>query len=586
MQSKADVRMPRAESLAVRDLQTLVCERAAREPNRVLFHYLGENNAVVSQLTAAELQAGARAVAAAIRARNATGKPVLLLYPPGLEFITAFYGCLFAGAIPVPAYPPNPARLKQTLPRLKAIVCDAGATLALTTAEALPLVHGLGMLDPAFAGLHWISTDDCETAPASAGHHTSKPDDIAFIQYTSGSTAAPKGVMVTHANLLYNASDFDHTVGYRDDDVILSWLPTFHDMGLLIGLILPLYKGMPLYLMSPLDFLKAPWRWVKGISDLGATQSAAPNFAFDLTVRRTPPGVREKLDLSHWRRVGNAAEPVRKQTIENFCEAFGPCGFRREALFIGYGLAEATLKVSGGGIRYLTVDAATLRAGRAVPASPMTEEATRTLVSCGHTMLDTQIAIVHPETRERCEDGAVGEIWVQGPTVARGFWHKPEETRETFEARIHGSDDSPYLRTGDLGFVDDGELYITGRMKDLVIIDGANHYPQDIEWTAEASHSRFHKNCCAAFAVDDGVGEHVVVAIEARPPESREEVAAVARELTTAVRQAVSQAHGVPVADVVLLRRGHIPKTSSGKIQRHACKAGYLDGTLGPWCPA
>lgn len=554
------------------------------EPDRALFHFLEGDNMVAAQLTPAQLETGARAVAAAVTARGFQGKPVLLLYPPGLDYIVAFYGCIFAGAIPVPAYPPNPARLQQSLPRLEAIVRDAGARLALTTTQVLPLVQGLGAFDPAFAQLQWMSSDDCEPAAPGQGLHANPgPGDLAFIQYTSGSTAAPKGVMVTHANLLYNADDFDCSVRYREDDIIFSWLPTFHDMGLLIALILPLYKGMPLYLMSPLDFLKTPSRWVKGMSAFHATQSAAPNFAFDLTVRRTPPEVRETLDLSHWRKVGNAAEPVRRETIENFCDAFAPCGFRRESFFVGYGLAEATLKVSGGPVRYLTVDAAALQGGRAEPAGEPASGGTRTLVGCGTSKLSTLIAIVEPESCRRCGAGEVGEVWVAGPAVAKGYWNNAEETRRIFDAHTREPGDGPFLRTGDLGFMHEGELYITGRLKDLIIIDGTNHYPQDIEWAAESSHPRLHKNCCAAFAIDDGQGERVVIAIEAAVPEPGEDGAAVAREITMAVRRAVSQSQGVSVADVVLVRRGHIPKTSSGKIQRHACRQGYTGGSLDRW---
>jgi acyl-CoA synthetase (AMP-forming)/AMP-acid ligase II len=583
VQTNADLGAPRAKSLAVHDLQSLVLERAMQEPDRALFHFLEGDNTVAAQLTPAQLEASARAVAAAVIARGFQGQPVLLLYPPGLDYIVAFYGCIFAGAIPVPAYPPNPARLKQSLPRLEAIVRDAGACLALTSTSVLPLVQGLAAFDPAFAQLQWMSSDDCEpAAPGMAFHGTPGPGDLAFIQYTSGSTAVPKGVMVTHENLLYNADDFDCSVRYREDDIIFSWLPTFHDMGLLIALILPLYKGMPLYLMSPLDFLKTPSRWVKGMSAFRATQSAAPNFAFDLTVRRTPTEVRDTLDLSHWRKVGNAAEPVRRETIENFCAAFASSGFRPETFFIGYGLAEATLKVSGGPLRYLTVDAAALQGGRAVPAETPANGGTRTLVSCGTSVLSTVIAIVDPESLRRCGAGEVGEVWVAGPAVAKGYWNNAEETQHVFDAHT-SEQDGPFLRTGDLGFLHQDELYITGRLKDLIILDGTNHYPQDIEWAAESSHPRLHKNCCAAFGIDDGHGERVVIAIEAAVPEPGEDGAALAREIVMEVRRAVSQGNGVSVADVVLVRRGHIPKTSSGKIQRHACRQGYLEGSLDRW---
>jgi len=398
--------------------------------------------------------------------------------------------------------------------------------------------------------------------------------------------------MVSHANLLSNSANLDHGWDHTPESVLVSWLPHFHDMGLIYGIIQPLYKGFWCVLMIPAAFTQQPLRWLQAISRYRATHSAAPNFAYELCVRKIAPEQRTALDLRSWRMALNGAEPIRLETLEQFAEMFAPCGFDRRALCPGYGLAEATLKVSA--TRWAdepatyTVQVAELEQHRVV-APTVLDQQTTTLVSSGRPALDTQVAIVHPETLTRCAPDEVGEIWVAGSGVTHGYWNRRDETERTFRAFLRDTCEGPFLRTGDLGFVRDGELFITGRLKDLIVINGRNYYPQDIEQTVERSHPAVRTSCCAAFSVTiDGEERLVVMAeIERRyRPGARGEPAEVARlspeseEIVKAMRRAVAEQHEVRLYDVQLLKVGSIPKTSSGKIQRHACRTSFLNGSL------
>jgi len=582
----------RAPTLASATLVELLQKRAALEPDRALFSFLSDDLEISRGVTISELDLQARAIAAELQRLGMAGQRALLIYPPGLEYVAAFYGCLYAGVIAVPAYPPNPARLAQTLPRLRTIVADAQPAVALTTALILPLIEGLGSVDPAFEGLRWMASDSVALTLADAWvKPTINAGDLAFLQYTSGSTASPKGVMVTHANLLYNAAAMDHVVQYRNGEVIVSWLPTFHDMGLICGLVLPLYKGLTIYMMSPLGFLQRPLRWLQAISRYRGTQSAAPNFAYDLCVRKTTPEQRAALDLSSWRVTANAAEPVRKDTLDRFSEAFAVSGFQRDAFFVGYGLAEATLKVTSAvpnrPTRFFVASSDALEQHRVVEVAA-DEPGARTIAGCGYPQLETQIRVVNPDTCALCAPDEVGEVWVSGPTVAMGYWNNPEATDYTFRATIADTGEGPFLRTGDLGFVRDGELFVTGRFKDLIILDGLNHYPQDIEWTVQESHIAIRPGCCAAFSVDLDGQERLIVAVEVAPgteapSEADGQSGTRADDIVKAIRRAVSETHEIRLHDVALLKPGTIAKTSSGKIQRHASRQGYTAGTLELW---
>jgi amino acid adenylation domain-containing protein len=550
-------------------LASLLRGRAGERPGKVAFTFLADGEAEGERLTYGELDRRARTIAAALRASLAPGDRALLLYPPGLEFIAAFFGCLYAGVIAVPAYPPRLNDRSQE--RLRAVARDAEPRAALTTASILTAAAALPI--PELAAVCWIATDSLEASMLELPEPD--PESIAFLQYTSGSTSTPKGVMVSHANLLHNEGMIGEAFRQDEDTVVVGWLPLYHDMGLIGNVLQPLWAGGTCVLMAPVAFLQKPLRWLEAIHRYRGTTSGGPNFAYELCVRRIAEEQRAGLDLSSWRVAYNGAEPVRAETLERFAVAFAPQGFRPEAFFPCYGLAEATLFVSGGEAGTVPpvahLDAAALEAHEARPSE--SEEARR-LVSCGHAWAGQRIVVADPETGSDLAAGRIGEIWIAGPSVARGYWRNPEATERDFAARLE-SGEGPFLRTGDLGFLRDGELYVAGRLKDLIIIRGRNHYPQDLELTAERSHPDLRPGSGAAFSVEVSGEERLVLVqeVERRRRDEFEEVA-------EAVRGAVAREHEVQVHEVVLVRVGTVPKTSSGKIQRSACRALYLAGEL------
>ncbi len=535
--------------------------RAAEQPNRTAFTFLADGEAEAERLTYGGLDRAAAAIAAALRETVPPGARALLLYPPGLDFIAAFFGCLYAGVVAVPAYPPRPHDRSHS--RLRAIARDAEPRAALTTAAILSGVEaprGLLAIASELATVRWMATDILETGPAAQPVDEPDPETLAFLQYTSGSTADPKGVMVTHANLLHNERMIGEAFGMDEDSVVVGWLPLYHDMGLIGSVLQPLYAGARCVLMSPVSFLQRPLRWLEAISRYRATTSGGPNFAYELCLRKASPEALAGLDLTSWRVAFNGAEPVRPSTLERFAETFAPCGFRAKAFYPCYGLAEATLFVAGG--------ARGRRPRTAVFEPP------RQVVSCGHAWMGQRLAIADPETGMELLQGAVGEIWISGPSVARGYWRNAEATARDFNAFLltpDGPGQGPFLRTGDLGFLADGELFITGRLKDLVILRGRNHYPQDLELTAEASHPDLRPGNGAAFSVEVAGEERLVIVheVERRRRDGFEEVA-------EAMRRAVAAEHEVQVHEVVLIRTGSLPKTSSGKVQRRLCRKLYL----------
>jgi acyl-CoA synthetase (AMP-forming)/AMP-acid ligase II/acyl carrier protein len=506
------------------------------------------------------------------------GERALLLHPPGLEFVAAFFGCLYAGVVAVPAYPP---RLHRPDPRIEEIVADAQAKLVLTTADVLSGLEARRSQMPGLAGRRWLATDTLPLDLADRWRERSvDADDVAFLQYTSGSTVTPKGVMVSHENILDNSAHMARLGRPTADSVGMSWLPHFHDMGLLYGIIQPLYAGFTGFLMPPASFLQRPLRWLRAISQYKATHCGAPNFAYDLCTSRITPEQRASLDLGSWRIAFNGAEPVRRTTLERFAEAFGPAGFRGDALCAAYGLAEATLMVSvsrpATPLVFYRAGAAELERNRVVPA-PEGDTGARTLVGCGHPGEISPAVIVDPETRRRCRSGEIGEIWVSGRSVAVGYWNRPEETAKTFGACLSDSGEGPFLRTGDLGCVEGGQLFVTGRIKEMIIIRGLNHYPQDIEHTVQASHSALRPGAGAAFSVEQDGDERLVIVQEVE----RSQRSAGLDEVAAAIRRAVTEEHEVEPHAVVLIRPASILKTSSGKIQRRGCRTAFLEGTLG-----
>lgn len=570
-------------------LVELLRANALHRPDHRVFTFLLDGDADEVHLSVAELDQQARSIAAALQRLDLAGERALLLYQPSLEYIAAFFGCLYAGVIAVPAYPPNPARLNRSLPRIQSIVSNARARVALTTQGFVALTEQVFEHAPELAALDWLATDQLPAQSAEDWRAPMiEPATIAFLQYTSGSTGTPKGVMLSHGNLLANMQLIKAGFDLTASDTAVSWLPPYHDMGLIGGILEPIYAGVYSVLMSPMAFLQRPLRWLQAISRYGVSVSGGPNFAYDLCARKATPELCAQLDLSSWSLAFSGAEPVRATTIERFVATFAAAGFRREAFYPCYGLAESSLFVSGGlrtaaPIMY-TVQSAALENNQVTATNDV--QAATTLVGCGHLRDGQQLAIIDPHTLKRCASEQVGEIWVAGPSVAQGYWERPDATTAAFHARLPDAD-APFLRTGDLGFVRNGEVFVTGRLKDLIIIDGRNHYPQDIEATVEACHPALRGGASAAFSIDVNGSERLVVVTEVERSfmstqrrAGADDRAAALEAVQAAIRRAVSEHHDLRVYAVALLKTGYMPKTSSGKIQRHACRAGFLAGTL------
>jgi amino acid adenylation domain-containing protein len=560
---------------AFRSLVALLQERARAPSAGGGYLFLANGETESERLVYSELDRRARRIAAALQERGLAGERALLLFPAGLDFVAAFFGCLYAGVVAVPTYPP---RTERNLSKLLSIAGDAQPRAALVdavTAAAVPLWCRAA---PALGGLDWI---DVGALPEGGASDWREPEigleTLAFLQYTSGSTAEPKGVMISHGNLIHNQRMIQQAFGQSASSVVVGWLPLYHDMGLIGNVLQPLWSGCSCVLMPPVSFLQRPRRWLEAISRYRATTSGGPNFAYELCLRRIAPGERVGLDLASWQVAFNGAEPVRPETQQEFARAFAPVGFLASAFYPCYGLAEATLLVTGGIPGALAVprelDTAALERNRAEPSRPGSPA--RSLIGCGRPWLGQTVAIVDAETGRLCPAGEVGEIWVAGASVAGGYWNRPGETAEVFRARLPGDDARIFLRTGDLGFDLDGALFITGRSKDLIILRGRNLHPQDLERTAERSHPALRPGGGAAFAVDLAGEERLILVheVERTWRGSLEEVVA-------AVRQAVAEEHEVRVHEVALLRAGGVPKTSSGKIRRRACRAAWRAGEL------
>jgi acyl-CoA synthetase (AMP-forming)/AMP-acid ligase II len=571
-------------------LVDVVCDRANTWPDRQAFGWWGERG-LESWMTYGELGERARAIGAVLQSKAAPGSRALLLYQPGFEYIAAFFGCVFGNVIAVPAYPPEPGRLDRTLPRLRAIIADAQASVVLTSSAILELVEPIVAHAPELAALTWIATDPLMDSSAWRDPALAR-SDLAFLQYTSGSTGSPKGVMVSHENLLDNSEVLRRAHDYHEGTRMVSWLPPYHDMGLISSIVQPVYSGFPCVLMSPMTFLRKPLRWLEAISKFGATSSGGPNFAYDLCARKIGVDQRRQLDLRTWDVAFCGAEPVRQDTLERFINTFASCGFRRSALYPCYGLAEGTLFATG--VKKGTGYTVNRTAG----------------VGCGQLVTGGALAIVDPEHRTRCADGVAGEIWLRSASVARGYWNRPEETQATFSARIDG-EQAHWLRTGDLGLVQHGELYITGRLKELIIVRGLKHAPSDLEATVEQNQwdtPHFRPGGSVAFSAEVAGEERLflVVEVERRQRERRagnapsverrrgadrrrrpfayrpdaEPILFDPLQVVRELRNVIASQHGVEVSGVFLTRPGAIPKTSSGKKQRLLCRKLFLGDSL------
>ncbi|QDT00118.1 aminotransferase class I/II-fold pyridoxal phosphate-dependent enzyme [Adhaeretor mobilis] len=556
-------------------LVELLQHRAAHQGDDIGFRFLVDGEKESIEWTYAGVDRKARAIAASLQAMGLEGERALLLYPSGLDFVAAFFGCLYAGVTAVPAYPP---RRNRNMARIQAIANDASAAIALTTSDVLERVQIMISDTPVLQQMRWRATDQWEEELSDSWTHPDvHGDTLAFLQYTSGSTGTPKGVMLTHSNLMHNSAMIAYAFEHSRSGSGVFWLPLYHDMGLIGGILQPLYMGRPNMLFSPTHFLQRPLRWLQIMTQTGATISGGPNFAYDLCAEKITSEQKKQLDLSRWSLAFNGAEPVRAETMDRFSEAFAECGFRKEAFYPCYGLAEATLIVAGGYKQtepvVRTFDIAALEEHRAVGIDASDKNARR-LVGSGGNLLDQNIVIADPKTFEAREENQVGEIWVSGPSVAQGYWKREEISKDTFQAKLSDGR-GPFLRTGDLGFLSDGELFVTGRLKDLIILRGVNHYPQDIELTVDGAHEHLKPGAGAAFAVGPDGEERLVVAQETNRRRDMN-----VGEIFDAIRKQVANSHELAVSAIVLLKTGSIPKTSSGKIQRHACQAGYQAGTL------
>lgn len=572
------------------NISALLSENGQSRSDETAYTILGNGHDETDVLTHGMLDLQARATAARLQQSLKAGDRALIVAPDNAHFIRAFMACQYAGVIAVPVAPPLPLRNPRKVATLAAIARDCSARAVLDGSGG-ELGDAMGEFSPELAALEWIDVSACPVAEA-AGFRAPRigSEDVSFLQYTSGSTSSPKGVMVSHRALLRNEEMFAAVMGMTSEDVIVSWLPLYHDMGLIGKVLQASYLGAHLVLMPSAAFVQRPARWLRAITRYRGTVSGGPNFAYDLCVSRIPEADRSEFDLSSWKVAFSGAEPIRPATFDAFAEAYAPHGLAPETLQTGYGLAEATLVASGGvrGELPLTVgiDRARLREGRVVPGDD------QRIISVGRARLSRRFVIVDPATRLPREDGVVGEIWMSGDDIPLGYWGRPDTTEETFGARLADTGEGPFLRTGDLGVLLEGELYVTGRLKDVIIVGGRNHYPQDIEVCAEEAHSWIRPGCTAAFSVEGESGEKVVLVAEVmRPAASRRtangEAPPAAPTLDHIRRRlltAVSAEHGIQLDDIHLVTPASTFKTSSGKVQRALCRTAYEQGefTLAP----
>ena len=564
--------MPTERHAPAKTLNQLLMERSSELGEKLAYRFLLEGEVDGAQETRSYQQIAlrARAIGALLQAEGKPRERVVLLYAPGIDYVEGFFGAQQGGLIPVPAYPPDPSRLERSLPRLQAILADCQPSFVFTPRALLELAEGFFALSDELRKPRWIATDEVPTEQAARWQDPNLSErDLAFLQYTSGSTGEAKGVMVTHRNVLSNLEILQGNSPAEPPAILVSWLPPYHDLGLM-ALLFPIYAGGECTFFSPLDFLARPARWVEAISRFRGTASGGPNFAYDLCARKTSET--RGLDLSSWVVAFNGAEPIRPETTERFGETFRGCGFDPKAQCPGYGLAESTLLVSavpfGDGVQAPSFDPEALQRGFATQ-----KEGGRRIVSCGPIRPGLRALIIDPTSRQALPEGQIGELWIAGESVAEGYWQKPTLNKEVFGAHLD-TGEGPFLRSGDLGFFHHGDLFLSGRRKDLLIIRGKNHFPQDLEQSVERAHKAIRPGCVAAFSIERGAEEIGIVA-EVDPRKI-----SISEEVFWALRHAIAAEHGVQLSAAWLILPGNLPKTSSGKIQRHAAQRASQDGTL------
>lgn len=564
--------------LSLSDLFEFICRR---NPDALAYALVRDNLELESQLTYGQLERQVRSLAYRLANEVKPGTRALLLYPPGLDVACAFWACVYAGLIPVPAPAPDPIRMKHSVPRLRNIVDDAQASLILTNSSIMALSSECS-LPKNIGPITWMATDQL-VADATDSVSIDMPrldsSALAYLQYTSGSTASPRGVVISHGNVLAHCKALTLAGQVEDSSRSLCWLPYFHDYGLLHGIIAPFYAGIPAYLMSPITFLRRPLRWLDAVDRFAITHSGGPNFSYDACLRAARQQPDWQADLSSWKVASCGAEPIHPDTVRRFIETFGPRGFKPASFSPAYGLAEATLLVTMKPVpvepTFLTVDAEAL-ADSIVKESVPSNRGTRTLVGCGEPLEETCVKIVNPTTLLECPSGVVGEVWLSGTGIASGYWKKQDETETTFKATLPESGEKLYLRTGDLGFLHRGELFLTGRLKDLIIVRGRNYYPHDLEWTAQQAHTGLRRGCGAAFSIESETGERVVLVHEIEKQVSDSDLT----NIVNCIRRVLADEYELEIHTVMLVKSGTIPRTSSGKIQRGASRAAFESGQL------
>jgi acyl-CoA synthetase (AMP-forming)/AMP-acid ligase II len=557
-----------------RSFGDVLSARAAEKGEALAFTFVTDDGAE-DPISFAELDRQARAVGAMLQDIGASGERALLLFPPGVQYLIALFACLRSGVVGVPAY--HPARLNRTVARLASMIEDARPAVVLTNAQTRAAAERLFDQAPVLRTPRWIVIDRESAAGAEERFREphSGPESLALLQYTSGSTSAPRGVMLTHGNLLHNSSFICSRFGHTSQSQGVIWLPPYHDMGLIGGILQPVYAGFPCALMSPMTFVQRPIRWLQAVSKYRGTTSGGPNFAYEACLKRIAPEQCEGLDLSSWDVAFNGAEPVRADTMERFARTFAPWGFRAESFYPCYGLAEATLAVTGG--RKDTIapapsfSAADLQERR---ARRVDDDSAPRLVACGDFDDAQRVLIVDPADSTECPPGRIGEIWVQGPSIAKGYWERPEENARVFGARLPDVDGT-FHRTGDLGFFDEGQLYVTGRLKDILIVRGRNYYPHDVERASWESHPALRPFSAAAFTVPIRDAERLVVVQEVEPDAPGD-----ASDVLWAIRRGVADAVDLQVHTVVLVGPRGVPLTPSGKVQRSLCRTLFLEQQL------
>lgn len=574
--------------------------RAAEQPDETVFHlitdrFFEDGPAAAPSITYGELHQQAAATAATLRERLQPGDRVVLPFAPGLEFMPALYGCLYAGLVPVPVYPPMRGLQADPLAGLRRIVADCQPLAVLTGGKSGSGILKMAEEDPLLRSIWWLSMDSIEESSATDWQHPDTDEHaLALLQYTSGSTGTPRGVAVTHRNLISNNRLIERAFHHQTDvspQRGVCWLPFHHDMGLIGNVLHPVFADIPVYFMTPLDFLRRPLQWLQAVSKLGPVTSGGPGFAYDLCVRKVTEEQKQTLDLSEWKIAYIGADKVTASTIRGFCEAFAECGLRPESLYPCYGLAESTLFVTGGHwdaapvirrfIQQQNGESLTMIPGSSPDDVNTVDDSGegRELVGCGHMWKDQEVAVVDPGSGRRVAEGQVGEIWTTGSSTASGYWNQPDTTAEVFGGQIVGESELTYLRTGDLGFFSDGELFVTGRRKDVIIIRGRNYHPEDIESLVARRHDTFRPESTAAVGVEDGGEERLVILQEV----DRKTVDFDLQQMSQVIRQSIAEEFQIQVSRIEFLQSGSLPKTSSGKIRRFACREHYEAGTLQPW---